>query len=171
MELRRLSLQREEEDSDLFQWYHGSKFCTGILESMITLEEDEDFNQCIEVKARGPKDASQECFYFLEEILRYLQEVNEKLEKNSCGNYEVFLQAICKVCPGLLIERHILSSFQLKIHSPIPYCYESHVISAAMLEAESTLDVLLYNPEIDKTETIIALLLFGNSKITTRIFQ
>lgn len=70
-----MSLQREDEDSDLFQWYHGSKFCTGILESLVTLEEHEDFSQFIEVKVRGPKYASQECFYFMEEILRYLQDV------------------------------------------------------------------------------------------------
>lgn len=43
----------------------------------------------------------------------------------------------------------------------MPFCYEPHVISAAMLEAESTLDVLLYNPEVDRTETIIELLLFS----------
>lgn len=68
-----------------------------------------------------------------------------------------------KVCPGLLTERHILSPLQLKIHSPIPFCYEPHVISAAMLEAESTLDVSLYNPEMDRTETLIQLLLFSEN--------
>lgn len=78
-----------------------------------------------------------------------------------CLQKETF-KATWKVCPGLLIERHILSSLQLKIHSPVPFCYEPHVISAAMLEAESTLDVSLYNPDIDRTETIIELLLFGD---------
>lgn len=73
-----MSLQREDEDSDLFQWYHGSKFCTGILESMVTLEEDEDLSQCVEVKVRGPKESSQDCFYFMDEIMRYLQDVFEK---------------------------------------------------------------------------------------------
>lgn len=129
---------------------------------MVTLEEDEDSNQCIEVKLRGPKDARQDCFYFMESILHYLQKVRRDYEDIIDSFWVIILfKAIWKVCPGLLTERHILSPFQLKIHSPIPFCYESHVISAAMLEAESTLDVLLYNPEVDKTETIIELLLFS----------
>lgn len=70
-----MCLRREDDDSDLFQWYHGSKFCTGILESMVTFEEDEDLNQCVEVKVRGPREASQDCFYFMEEILRCLHDV------------------------------------------------------------------------------------------------
>lgn len=68
-------LQREDEESDLFQWYHGSKFSTSILESMITLEQDDDVDQCVEIKVRGPAEASQDCFYFMEEILRYVHDV------------------------------------------------------------------------------------------------
>lgn len=65
------------------------------------------------------------------------------------------------MCPGLLLERHVLSAFQLRVHSPVPFRYEPHVVAAAMLEAESTLDVALYNPEVDRTETLIELLLFS----------
>lgn len=45
-----------------------------------------------------------------------------------------------------------------------------------MLEAESTLDISLYNPETDRTETITELLLFGNEidysfKVNDAIFS
>lgn len=74
----------------------------------------------------------------------------------------VLFKATVRICPGLIIERHILSAFQLQVHHPCPFTYEPHVISTAMLEAESTIDIALYNPEIGKTESIVELVLFGN---------
>lgn len=62
----------------------------------------------------------------------------------------------------MLIERHVLSPQQLRIHCTEPYCYPPNVIAEALLDAESTLDVTLNNPETGKQETILQLLLFGN---------
>lgn len=76
IELRRSSLRREDDDSDLFQCYQGSKFCAGAVEALVTLEEDEEANQCVEVKVRGPGEAARDCFYFAEEILRSLDHVS-----------------------------------------------------------------------------------------------
>lgn len=61
----------------------------------------------------------------------------------------------------MLVERHILSPHQLKIHNPDPFCYPPQDIIAAMLDAESTLDVALHNPDTDRLETIVQLVLFG----------
>lgn len=58
-------------DTDLYQWLHGSKLCTGLLESLVTLERGGD----IEIKVRGPARMRLACFYFLEEILGVLDQV------------------------------------------------------------------------------------------------
>lgn len=42
-----------------------------------------------------------------------------------------------------------------------PYCYEPQQITSAMLETESTLDLTLYNPQLDTQESIVKLMLFG----------
>lgn len=72
MELRRATIENfsyQDNDSDLYQWYHGSKLCTVALETMITLTEDENGSEYIEVKIRGPRQTSQYCFYFFEQVL------------------------------------------------------------------------------------------------------
>lgn len=78
----------------------------------------------------------------------------------------LFPKAIARVCPGLIIERHILSTQQLRVHFDEPHCYSSDVVCAAMLEGESTLDVSLHNVETDKLESIVQLVLFGKSYFT-----
>lgn len=145
IELRRATLanySNNDSDTDLYQWYLGSKLCNTELESLITLEEDEMSLQFIEIKIRGPKDSSQYCFYFLEQII------------------ETINQALIRVSPGLLIEKHVLSPFELKKHSE-PFCYSPDVVTTAMLEAESTVDVALYNSNLDIHETIIQLIMFS----------
>lgn len=61
----------------------------------------------------------------------------------------------------MLLERHVLSPLQLRLHYTEPYTYEPNVIAEALLNAESTLDVSLNNPETGKQETIQQILLFG----------
>ncbi|XP_063915757.1 death-associated protein kinase dapk-1-like [Zophobas morio] len=154
VELRRATLanySNNDSDTDLYQWHLGSKLCNSELESLITLEEDEVALQYIEIKIRGPNHTSQYCFYFLEQIM---QTVN---------------QALLRVCPGLLVEKHILSPFELKNHSGAPFCYQPDVITAAMLEAESTLDIALYNPNIDGQETIVQMIMFDEMELAGNI--
>lgn len=142
VELRRAN--RYYDDCDLYQWYQGSKLCNNDLESLITLYCDNTGQQCIEIKMRGPPNSSQSSFYFFE---------------RTCAIVE---RAIVRVCPGLLVEKHVLSCIELKSHSEVPYCYPPDAITAAMLETESTLDVALFNPNIDSQETITDLIMFGN---------
>ncbi|XP_068914792.1 death-associated protein kinase 1-like isoform X2 [Tenebrio molitor] len=154
VELRRATLanySNNDSDTDLYQWHLGSKLCNSELESLITLEEDELASQYIEIKIRGPSDSSQYCFYFLEQILQTLN------------------QAVVRVCPGLLVEKHILSPLELKRHSEESFCYQPDVITSAMLEAESTLDVALYNPTVDAQETIVQLIMFDDSELAGNI--
>lgn len=61
-----------EEETDLYQWRHGSKYCLGDLEGMMTLDEVTD---SIEVKVRGKKEDQRRCFLFLEEILGIIDQV------------------------------------------------------------------------------------------------
>ncbi|KAJ3664515.1 hypothetical protein Zmor_000075 [Zophobas morio] len=70
---------------------------------------------------------------------------------------------------GLLVEKHILTPFELNNHSRAPFCYQPDVITAAMLEAESTLDIALYNPNIDGQETIVQMIMFDEMELAGNI--
>lgn len=153
VELRRETLTNyvyQDNDSDLYQWHNGSKLCTISIESLITLSEVNGL-QYIEVKLRGPRETSQYCFYFFEQIL------------------DTITTSIYKICPGLLIERHILSPLQLRVHVTEPYCYPPYVVTTAMLEAESTTDVNLHNPDLNKHEAIAQLVLFDDKNLHANI--
>lgn len=67
------------------------------------------------------------------------------------------------MCPGLLIEKHIISSTDLKNHLEQPFCYEPQTVTTSMLEAESTVDVTLLNTNLGKYETVVELIMFGMS--------
>lgn len=75
------------------------------------------------------------------------------------------MQSIHKACPGLLIEKHVLSTHELKAHSPNPYCYQPQDITSNMLDTESTLDMTLHNPNINMQESIVQLIMFGKWKL------
>ncbi|KAJ8953553.1 hypothetical protein NQ318_002973 [Aromia moschata] len=154
IELRKATLasySNNDSDTDLYQWYLGSKLCNLDLESMISLGEDDAGAQYVEIKIRGPKEASKSCFHFLEQITLTI------------------IQSIYQVCPGLLVEKHILSSGELKMHSVEPFAYEPQHIMSAMLEAESTLDLTFANPNLNVHETIIQLIMFGDVDLASNI--
>lgn len=155
IELRKLIIEdycnNEYSDLDLYQWYHGSKLCTTVLETLITLGEDDNSREYIEIKIRGPRQTSKHCFYFFEHVL------------------SVISQAISKVAPGLLIERHVLSAHQLRVHCIEPYCYEPSAITIAALNSESTLDVTLRNADSDRLESLVQLVLFDDVELASRI--
>lgn len=73
------------------------------------------------------------------------------------------------MCPGLLYERHILSAHDLKHHLTNPYCFPPNIVTSVMLEAESTLDVILFNQNSNKYETIIDLIMFGDAELAGNI--
>ncbi|KAH9376960.1 hypothetical protein HPB48_002725 [Haemaphysalis longicornis] len=55
VQLRRASMEHADSDSDLYQWLRGSKFCSGALEGMLTLVDNDS---ALEVKVRGPRGSS-----------------------------------------------------------------------------------------------------------------
>jgi hypothetical protein len=57
----------------LFQWKGGSRMLCGPLEGMIELVNQHQTS--IEVKVRGPRDTNKTCFFFLEEILGIIDQV------------------------------------------------------------------------------------------------
>lgn len=72
VQLRRAMQSLGDPDSDLYQWFEGSKLCSGLLESLITLEDD---GEAIEMKVRGPPSSELACFYFIEELLGIVDQV------------------------------------------------------------------------------------------------
>ncbi|ELT88672.1 hypothetical protein CAPTEDRAFT_228788 [Capitella teleta] len=89
-------------DCDLYQWYHGTKFCKGSMEALVTLEQKE---QVLEVKVRGSEACRAALYYFLEEISDVVSDVLED------------------ACPGIALEKHVLSPNQLKAHKKAPLAY------------------------------------------------
>lgn len=72
VQLRRAMQSLGDPDSDLYQWFEGSKLCSGLIESLITLEDD---GEAIEMKVRGPPSSELACFYFVEELLGIVDQV------------------------------------------------------------------------------------------------
>lgn len=107
----------QDPDSDLYQWYRGSKFCCGNLEGMLVLENEET----IEIKVRGPKDVSTTLYYFLEDLVTVVEQV------------------LLDTCPGLYLERNVMSSTQLKKHSPCVHSYSSKELLDLQLDYKTEL--------------------------------
>ena len=72
VQLRRAMQSLGDPDSDLYQWFEGSKLCSGLIESLVTLEDD---GEAIEMKVRGPPSSELACFYFVEELLGIVDQV------------------------------------------------------------------------------------------------
>ncbi|XP_065164741.1 death-associated protein kinase 1-like isoform X2 [Atheta coriaria] len=151
VEMRKLALEYSDSDIDLYQWFKGSKFCTVSLETLVTLVEDDDGDEYIEVKIRGPRQSSKYCFYFFEQIIATIS------------------QAIYNVCPGVLYERRILSTNQLRAHDNNVHEYDAHIVTSAMLESESILDVAFRNQITDQQESLVQLVLFDNPDLICNI--
>lgn len=71
--LRRNMLgESEEQEVDLYQWHHGSKYCWGQLEGLIDMDHNEQF---LEIKVRGPPDSRYSLFFFLEDFVNVVEQV------------------------------------------------------------------------------------------------
>lgn len=115
---RHMINEHNSPDNDLYQWHHGSKYCSGYLESLVTLEQDD---LVIEVKARGPQDMRTQLFYFFEEVC------------------QVIFQVIDDSCPGLDYEKHSLSAAHLKAHMESPHSYAPSTILRAQWAGKTSL--------------------------------
>jgi len=108
-------------DCDLYQWFHGSKYCTGNgCEALITLEQDE---QMIELKCRaavaGDLSAS-DIYRFREELAR------------------VIIGTLQDCLPGVFVQVAYLSAVDLAMHDPSPYAYPSCDVLLALANETDT---------------------------------
>lgn len=142
--LRRNILQEHDDpDSDLYQWHHGSKYCCGDLEGMISMDRQE---QHIEIKVRGPPDNPTQLFYFLEDFINTVDQV------------------LTHVIPGLYVEKQVLSPSQLKEHVKNPSCYSSAEILSAQLNKQSVLTC-----SDGKKEKVNEVLFMGSSEVRSAV--
>ena len=72
-QLRRQFAIKSEPNTDLLQWSKGSKYFIGNVEGLLRLL---DHGSSLEVRVRGPANHEKECFFFLEEILGVIDQVN-----------------------------------------------------------------------------------------------
>ena len=100
-QLRKITQTWDPSNSDLYQWWRGSKLCIGPCESIITFEEEEQ--SCIEIRVRGPRGTSAQCFALFSIILDAIETTIEL------------------VAPGMLLERYWLSPSQLREYDEVSY--------------------------------------------------
>ncbi len=136
---RNILTENNNPDNDLYQWHHGTKYCSGSLESLITLEQSD---QVIEVKTRGPKEMGKEMFDFFEDICEIVERVIE-----DC-------------CPGIQLEKHVLSPIQLKEHHKTVHSYAPRTLLQMQLDGYSNIKL-----DDDKEESFIDLVCFGSQEI------
>ncbi|PSN41147.1 hypothetical protein C0J52_05197 [Blattella germanica] len=149
VQLRRTMQSLGDPDSDLYQWFEGSKLCSGLIESLITLEED---GEAIEMKVRGPPGSELACFYFMEELLGIVDQV------------------LLEMSPGLPIEKHILSAEQLRLHSDLVQCWAPDELMASILQPPC-LNAKLFNPLTGNYESVLDLVGFGAPEVSELVLS
>ncbi|XP_065333506.1 death-associated protein kinase 1-like isoform X1 [Cloeon dipterum] len=148
VQLRRATQGAGDPDMDLYQWLHGSKLCSGLLESLVTLERGGH----VEIKVRGPSHMKSNCFYFLEEIL------------------VLFEQVMISVSPGLNLEHRVISASQLKLHAVRPANWTSEAVLEAALDSDNApLQAQLRNAATNAQEILLDVLAFGASQVMSSL--
>ena len=66
--------------------------------------------------------------------------------------------------PGLPIEKHVLSSYQLRSHSDLIHSWPPEALMAAILQPEGFMSCL-ENPITGDRETIVDLVAFGSCQV------
>ena len=130
-------------ENDLYQWYHGSKFCSGYLESLVTLEQND---QVIEIKARGPSELSSTLYHFFDDICQIVEQV------------------IMHCCPGIVLEKQLLSATDLFNHIENPRKYPTHELLKLALRNCSKVKL-----DDDNEESFEDLMCFGSEEIYSSI--
>ncbi|XP_043495190.1 death-associated protein kinase 1-like isoform X3 [Polistes fuscatus] len=132
-QLRKITQTWDPSNSDLYQWWRGSKLCVGPCESIVTFEEEEQ--SCIEIRVRGPCGSSAQCF----------------------GLFSVILDAVNAtvdlVAPGMLLEKHWLSPSQLQEYSDVIHSWEPATIVSALID-KNLEEAILKNPINNQEESI-----------------
>ncbi|XP_025262413.1 death-associated protein kinase 1-like isoform X4 [Camponotus floridanus] len=132
-QLRKITQAWDPMNSDLYQWWRGSKLCLGPCESIITFEEEE--HSCVEIQVRGPRSSSAQCFALLSVILDAMDTTIEL------------------VAPGMLLERHWLSPSQLREYDEVIHSWTPGTIISALID-KSLEEATLKNPLNDRQETV-----------------
>ncbi|XP_072746459.1 death-associated protein kinase 1 isoform X2 [Anoplolepis gracilipes] len=132
-QLRKITQTWDPTNSDLYQWWRGSKLCLGPCESIITFEEEE--HSCVEIQVRGPRGSSAQCFALLSVILDAIDITIEL------------------VAPGMLLERHWLSPSQLREYDEVIHSWAPGTIISALID-KNLEEATLKNPLNDRQETV-----------------
>ncbi|XP_077277615.1 death-associated protein kinase 1 isoform X4 [Temnothorax americanus] len=132
-QLRKITQTWDPSNSDLYQWWRGSKLCLGPCESIITFEEEE--HSCVEIQVRGPRGSSAQCFALLSVILDAMDTTIEL------------------VAPGMLLERHWLSPSQLREYDEIVHSWAPATVISALID-KGLEEATLKNPLNDRRETV-----------------
>lgn len=83
------------------------------------------------------------CFYFLEDLLSVVDQVT------------------LEMCPGLVLEKHVMSAQQLRRHSGVSVTYEPRLLMEAQLSGSG----IVRNSNNNLEETLAELLCFGSKDI------
>ncbi|XP_035229861.1 uncharacterized protein LOC118201814 [Stegodyphus dumicola] len=86
-----------------------------------------------------------ECFFFQEDLVSVIE------------------QMLFDVCPGLLIERHVLSSSQLQAHSKQVFSY-SPILTMRVLLRDGVYGTVI-NEQTNAKETLLSLLFFSTPEV------
>ncbi|KYN06301.1 Death-associated protein kinase 3, partial [Cyphomyrmex costatus] len=132
-QLRKITQTWDPSNSDLYQWWRGSKLCLGPCESIITFEEEE--HSCVEILVRGPCGSSAQCFALLSVILDAMDTTIEL------------------VAPGMLLERHWLSPSQLREYEEVIHSWAPATVTSALID-KGLEEATLKNPLNDQQETV-----------------
>lgn len=132
-QLRKITQTWDPSNSDLYQWWRGSKLCLGPCESIITFEEEQ--HSCVEIQVRGPRGSGAQCFALLSVI------------------FDAMDMTIELVAPGMLLERHWLSPSQLREYSEEIHSWAPATVISALID-EGLEEAILKNPLNDRQETI-----------------
>ena len=144
--LRRSVSRKHDDDTRLIQWRTGSKLQSPPLEALVEHRDNQ-----ITVKVRGPDGAGRACFYFLEEILGIIDQV------------------LLEMSPGLPVDKLILSSQDLKDHTPSVMTWSPGVVMSVMMKEGWSGS--LVNTQHSRHETLQSLLCFNSDEVSQSLLQ
>ena len=146
-----MSCVSDDPDCDLYQWFHGSKYCTGNgCEALITLEQDE---RVIELKCRaavaGDMSAS--------DIYRFREEISR-----------VIMSTLQDCLPGVCVQVAYLSAVDLAMHDPSPYAYPSLDVLLALVNETETVRRVSGSQGVEE-EKLCDLVAFGSDALLSSL--
>lgn len=77
-----------------------------------------------------------------------------------------YTQVLVEMCPGLSVEKHVLSALDLRNHCAASYCFPPDQLMLALL-SDDRLDARLYNPLAECYETLAELIAFNSNEVSS----